>query len=138
MKQLVKYLVFFSIGGIAYYTIELLFRGYSHWTMAILGGLCFIGMGIWNEVWSWEVPLWKQMILGGLTTTILEFITGCIVNILLGWGIWDYSHLPLNILGQVSIQFFFVWCGLSLVGIMLDDYIRYWIFNEDKPRYKMF
>lgn len=137
MKQLVKYLVLFLIGGIIYYTIENLWRGYSHWTMAILGGLCFICMGIWNEVWSWEIPLWKQMLLGGFTTTLLEFITGCIVNLWLGWIVWDYSSLSLNILGQVCIPFTIIWCGLSLFGIILDDYIRYFLFGEEKPRYKL-
>lgn len=95
-------------------------------------------MGIWNEIWSWEVPLWKQMILGGFTTTLLEFITGCIVNLWLGWNVWNYSSLPLNILGQISLPFILIWCGLSLVGIILDDYIRYFIFREERPRYRLF
>jgi uncharacterized membrane protein len=138
MKQLVKYLVLFLIGGYIYYTIEILFRGYSHWTMMILGSVCFILMGVWNEIWSWEVPLWKQMLLGGFTTTLLEFITGCIVNLWLGWNIWNYSSLPLNILGQISLPFTLIWCGLSLVGIILDDYIRYFIFGEERPRYKLY
>lgn len=138
MKQLVKYLVLFLIGGYIYYTIEILFRGYSHWTMMILGSVCFILMGVWNEIWSWEVPLWKQMLLGGFTTTLLEFITGCIVNLWLGWNIWNYSSIPLNILGQISLPFTLIWCGLSLVGIILDDYIRYFIFGEERPRYKLY
>lgn len=137
MKSLFKCIFLLLIGGLTYFNLELLFKGHSHWTMAILGGLCFICMGIWNEVWSWEIPLWKQMLLGGFTTTLLEFITGCIVNLWLGWIVWDYSSLSLNILGQVCIPFTIIWCGLSLFGIILDDYIRYFLFGEEKPRYKL-
>jgi len=138
MKQFSKYIFLWLVGGVAYFFIEIIYRGYSHWTMLCLGGFCFVFMGLFNEIWSWKMPLWKQMILGGFTTTVLEFITGCIVNLLLNWNIWDYSHLPFNILGQISLPFMLIWCLLSLLGIILDDYIRYLFFNEEKPRYKIF
>ena len=36
-------------GGVGYYGIETLFRGYSHWSMAICGALCFLGIYRINE-----------------------------------------------------------------------------------------
>ena len=39
----------FLIGGALYYVIEILWRGYSHWSMFILGGICFVIMGLLNE-----------------------------------------------------------------------------------------
>ena len=78
------------------------------------------------------------MLFGGITTTLFEFVVGCLVNLCLDWNVWDYSHLPFNILGQVSLVFTFIWCGLSLIGIILDDWIRYIIFNEEKPKYRLF
>lgn len=138
MKQLFKYLILGCVGGSIYFVIEMIYKGgSSHWTMAILGGLCFICIGLINEVLSWETPLWKQALIGGITTTVLEFITGYIVNILLGWNVWNYSNLPLNILGQISLPFTLAWCLLSVVGIILDDYLRYWL-GEENPRYKLF
>ena len=77
------------------------------------------------------------MLIGGTIITILEFITGCIVNLWLGWNIWDYSELPYNLLGQISLFSSIGWVGLSLVGILLDDFIRWKWFNEEKPRYKL-
>ena len=78
------------------------------------------------------------MFIGSIIITILEFITGCIVNLWLGWNIWDYSNLPYNLLGQISLFSSIGWIGLSLVGIVLDDYIRYIYFDEERPRYKLF
>ena len=128
-----KYTFLGIVGGAIYYNIEILYREYSHISMLILGGLCFICMGLINEILSWETPLWKQALIGGFTTTLLEFVTGCIVNLWLGLNVWHYDKF--DILGQICVPFFFIWCGLSLVGIILDDYIRYWVFKEEKPRY---
>lgn len=106
--------------------------------MFILGGLCFISLGLINEILSWKTPLWLQMIIGAGIITLLEFIVGCIVNLWLGWNVWDYSDLPLNIMGQISLLFTFLWMIISLVGIVLDDYLKYWLLKKEKPRYKIF
>ena len=42
---LAKNLCLFAIGGCAYVVIELLFRGYSHYTMFLLAGVCFLAIG---------------------------------------------------------------------------------------------
>ena len=136
LKIITKYLFLGAIGSIIYMSLEILWRGRTHWTMGILGGICFICLGLINELLSWETPLVLQMFIGSIIITVLEFITGCIVNLWLGWNIWDYSDLPYNFLGQISLFSSIGWIGLSLVGIVLDDYLRYWLFHEEKPRYK--
>jgi len=138
MKQIIKYLFLGTVGGTLYLIIELLFRGYSFPSSFIMGFISFIFCGMINEILSWDTPLLLQALIGGTGITIIEFITGCIVNILLGFNEWDYSSLPLNILGQVCLLFSIIWCLLSSVAIVLDDYIRYFFFNEEKPRYKLF
>ena len=104
--------------------------------MGVLGGICFICLGLINEILSWETPLVLQMLIGGTIITVLEFITGCIVNLWLGWNVWDYSNLPFNLLGQISLFSSIGWIGLSLVGIVLDDFIRWKFFDEEKPHYR--
>ena len=136
IKLIIKYVVLFVMGGLIYMSLEILWRGYTHWTMGMLGGICFICLGLINELLSWETPLVLQMLVGGTIITVLELITGCIVNLWLGWNVWDYSDLPYNFLGQISLFSSIGWIGLSLVGIVLDDYLRYWLFHEEKPRYK--
>lgn len=133
-----KEFVLFLIGGNLYYSIEILWRGYSHWSMFILGGLCFIYAGLQNEYIEWNYSFWKQILKVELFVLIGEFVTGCIVNILLGWNIWDYSTLPFNILGQVCLSYAVLWIPLCAIAIILDDYIRYWFFHEEKPHYKFF
>ena len=138
MKQskIKKYEFLFFVGATIYVIIEKLYRGYSHWTMFLLGGICFIALGLINEVMPWDMPLLLQMFIGGAIITVLELITGCVVNLWLGWNVWDYSELPFNLWGQISLFSSIVWVGLSLVGIVLDDFIRWKFFGEEKPHYR--
>ncbi len=138
IRILNKYLFLFLIGGFIYSIIEILWRGYSHWTMVILGGICFVSIGCLNEFINWYTPLWKQALSGMVIITLLEFITGCIVNLLLKWDVWDYSDVPLNFMGQICVPFMFIWFFLSVAAIILDDYLRYWLFGEEKPKYRLF
>ena len=132
-----KYFILGIIGGAVYVLLEMLWRGYSHWTMFLLGAVCFILIGLLNEVFEWDTPLILQMFCGCAIITALEFITGCIVNLWLGWEVWNYSQYKFNVLGQISLRSSVGWYFLSLVGIVLDDYIRYRFFGEEKPRYKI-
>lgn len=136
MRRVVKPLILIAIGGFLYTSIEVIYRGYTHWTMFLVGGLSFWLIGCINEYIEWDMLIWKQMAIGALIITCLEFITGFIVNIILGWHVWDYSNMPLNILGQICLPFCAIWYFLSLIGIVLDDYIRYWLFKEEKPKYR--
>lgn len=138
LSWIVREFVLFLIGGAAYCGIEILFRGYTHWSMYILGGLCFVIIGLINEVLTWKIPLISQMFISSIVITVLEFITGCIVNLWLGIGVWDYSDQPYNLLGQICLLFTNLWFLLSLVGIFLDDIIRWKLFGEGKPRYRIF
>lgn len=137
MKTWGKGFLLFLVGGLIYFWLEVLWRGYSHWSMFLLGGLCFVLCGLINEVVSWEIPLPIQMLISAILITILEFATGCIVNLWLGWQVWDYSKLHFQLLGQISLKSSIIWFLLSGVGIILDDWIRYWFFGEDKPYYRL-
>lgn len=52
IKELAKCALLFLIGGALYYCIEILWRGYSHWTMAVVGGICFVVIGGLNKLYS--------------------------------------------------------------------------------------
>lgn len=138
MKTLQKYLILITIGGILYYFLEIISRGYSHPSMIIVGGICFIVLDSINEILKWSTPLTIQTVIGAIAITIIEFISGIIINIVLKLNVWDYSNLPFNIMGQVCPQFFLVWLLIAPVGIILGDYLRYYLLKEEKPRYKLF
>lgn len=136
-KILRKHLVLAATGGVLYVILELVWRGRSHWTMFMLGGLCFVMLGLINEVLPWDMPLWQQALVGAVIVTVLEFLIGCVVNLWLGWSVWDYSGLPSNILGQICPQYCLLWLPVSLAGIVLDDWLRYWWWGEEWPRYRL-
>lgn len=138
MRVFLKYLFLFIIGGVVYYSMEMLFRGYSHYSMAILGGICFIACGLLNELLSWNTSLLLQGLIGSGIITVLEFLTGVLVNMVLHLNVWDYSNMPLNVLGQICLPFSLLWVIIAIGAIILDDYIRYCFFDEEKPRYKLF
>lgn len=126
LNNITKNIIIFLIFGISYYLLEILWRGYSHWTMIIVGGLCGLLIGLINEITP-KMNTMVQMLLGSIIVTILEFIAGCVLNIWLGLGIWSYTNLPFNILGQVSLLFSVLWFLLSYIVIWLDDKIRKYI-----------
>ena len=134
MKHLVKYLILLVVGGAAYYGIEIVARGFSHWTMFLAGGICFVLVGIINEITP-KIPLLQQMILSAAIITAIEFVSGCILNIWLGLNIWDYSDEVGNVFGQICPSHTLYCFLLSLVGILVDHYIRHYFFGEEKPRY---
>lgn len=106
--------------------------------MFVLGGLCFIVIGLLNEKYTSDMPLAAQMIIGAFAVTLLEFISGCILNLQMGLKVWDYSDIPFNILGQVCLPYTILWLLLTPVCIVVDDYLRYAFFGEEKPRYRLF
>lgn len=136
IKIFIKYLILFLLGGYTYYSIEILWRGYSHYSMIICGGICFIYAGLQNEQVEWDYPFWKQILRVEAFILSAEFITGCIVNLWLGLNVWDYSGLPGNILGQTCPQFALLFLPLSAIAIIVDDFIRWKWFGEEKLRYK--
>ena len=56
-RTILKHAVLALIGGCVYFLIELFWRGHSHWTMAVMGGVCFILIGDINEFITWNMHL---------------------------------------------------------------------------------
>lgn len=135
--KLTKYFYLFAVFGVIYMSIEMIVRDghYTHWSMGVVGGVCGVVIGLINEFMSKQTPLPLQMLLGCAVITTLELISGCILNLWLGLDIWHYDTL--DILGQISLPSSIAWFFLSLVGIVLDDYIRYWFFGGEKPHYTL-
>lgn len=140
MKQLWKALVLACLGGVLYFGIEAVFKGINgggrlHWSMGVIGGVMFLAVGAINEVVPWCMPLIRQAILGGVLITAVELAAGLILNLWLGLHIWDYSNLPFQFLGQISLPFSLVWVLLAGIAIVLDDWLRHWIWGEARPHY---
>lgn len=137
MKLFFKYLLLFIIFGGIYFIIETIFKGHlTHYSMFLLSGIIGIIIGSLNEYFPYEMSFWLQCLIGAIVATVLEGISGLILNVWLGLGVWDYSNVPFAILyNQISLPFSIAWYVLSGLCIVLDDYIRYWFFRETKPHY---
>ena len=113
----------FIIGGILYGLIEIIFRGYTHWSMVITGGLCFLIFYILNITLPTN-SLLLRCIISLVVITTLEYYTGYIVNILLKWDVWDYSSLAYNLKGQICLTFSAIWFLFGIPMTFLANYLR--------------
>lgn len=129
-----KDLVLIFLMGISYMGIEIAWRGHTSWTMGVVGGLCGFLIGRLNEHPTFfERKMWQQAITGTIITLCIEFISGMILNVWLGLNIWDYSDEPFNLMGQVCPQYGVLWFLLMPTAIWVDDWLRYKLFEEEKP-----
>ena len=116
-ERLLEILVF-VFGGMAYGMIEILFRGYTHWTMVLTGGACVLTIYILSG-WLMETPLILGALACAFIITTYELCVGLLVNLRLGWAVWDYSDMPCNVLGQICPTFTGIWFLLCLVFLAI-------------------
>ncbi len=133
-----EYLAIYAVGGVGYYTLEIVWRGYSHWTMALTGGFCFLLLYLLSA--NSEIPLITKCVIGAAEITAVEFLVGCAVNIGLGWSVWDYSRHNYDFLGQICLEYSLIWVIVSYFGIWLcqllrgSDIIREFVVGRDNFR----
>ena len=105
----------FSVGAAGYSALEIAVRGHTHWTMAVLGGLCLCALCVIARSFSHRSIVF-QAALGAAFITAAEFATGVVVNLWRGWTVWDYTKEAGDILGQICPLFTFYWfclcCGV--------------------------
>ena len=109
----------FITGSILYPIIELLWRGRTHTSMSLAGGLCFVLIDRICCQKMQKKSLTAKCTVGSLLITSVEFFIGLWVNLLLKLNVWDYSALPLNILGQICLPFSAIWFILTLPACMI-------------------
>ncbi len=110
--KLAKNLAYFSLGGGGYVGLELLWRGRSHGSMFLAGGVCFLLLGRLRRL-----PRAAQPFAGAAVITLVELATGLLFN--RSHGIWDYRGLPMNFLGQICLPYSLLWVPLSAGAMAL-------------------
>ncbi|MEE0742399.1 MAG: hypothetical protein U0M21_08990 [Emergencia sp.] len=116
-------LIVFVLGGIFYGLTELLYRGYTHWSMVLTGGAILLTFYLLAPA-LFNMNVFLAAFTGALIITAYEFAVGSVVNLWLQWGVWDYSQLPGNIMGQICPRFSACWFGLCLAFFSLIKYNR--------------
>lgn len=110
--------ILFYLGGCAYMGLELLWRGRSHGTMFLAGGLCFLLIGHLGELEP-RLNLPLRALLGAGIVTMVELGAGLLFN--QSYEVWDYRDQPLNFLGQICPLFTLLWIPVSAAAILLYD-----------------
>ena len=113
---IVKRIFLFCTGGAAYVALEWLWRGWSHSSMFLAGGSCFLLLGKLNSQRP-RLPLLLRGLVGAGIITTVELLAGLLCN--RDYRVWDYRHLPMNYHGQICLPFFLLWVPLSLLAMGL-------------------
>ena len=137
MKRFLKDFILFLIFGAIYFCLEYIWRGHlTHWSMFILGGLVGVLIGGINEKIEWDMPFFQQCTIGMGVAIFSEAVAGIILNIFLQLNIWHYTKLTF-FWNQCSLPFCIIWFILAMVCIVLDDFLRWKLFGEEKPHYRL-
>lgn len=114
-----KKAVLFYLGGCVYVTIELLWRGWSHGSMFLAGGLCFLLIGHLGQMQP-VLPVAVRTVLGAGIITMVELASGMLFN--RSYQVWDYRSQPGNFMGQICPVYSLLWIPVSLAAMVLYDF----------------
>ena len=116
-----KQIPLFLIGGAGYMGLEFLWRGWSHFSMFLAGGTCFLLLGKLNDTRP-RLPLLLRGVAGAGVITMVELLAGLVFN--RDYSVWDYRHLPGNFHGQICLRFFLIWIPISLGAMWLYSWLQ--------------
>ena len=118
-----EYFIVFSFGSILYGLVEVIFRGHTHWTMLLLGGIAVCVLYFLNMILK-KLNIFFRCLVGSAVISLMEFLCGYFVNIRLHMKVWDYSGIRFNILGQICPKYILAWFLLCVPAYFLSDLIR--------------
>lgn len=118
MMTTLEMLTVFLLGGSAYGAIEVLWRGRTHWSMLLTGGVCFAL--IYLIASRSRESRFRQYILCAAVVTTVEFLAGILLNLKLGLDVWDYSRRRWNLFGQICARYSLYWLILSVPACALS------------------
>lgn len=123
MFRKTEYVCCFLAGGAIYGLLELQWRGYTHWSMTAAGGICVLTIHLLNQRLHRRSMAFRCAV-GCAVITVVEFVIGVIVNLLLDWNVWDYSKMYGNVLGQICPAFSCLWFLISFPACGFSDLVR--------------
>ena len=134
-------MLLWSWGGTVYYFLEVIWKLLREeperisWTMLVVAILLCIPVERCGAELPWSCPLWLQAAGCAALVTVVELAAGIVLNVWMGLGVWDYSHLPGNLWGQICPQFSALWWVMCLAFIPVFDWLRWTVEGGTKPYY---
>ena len=126
MRKVREHINVYLVGAIMYGLIEIIWRGHTHWSMVLTGGVCFL---IIYKIAPLASPLLLRCLAITFSITAIEFAVGVIVNIIFELNVWDYTDRKFNLFGQICPLYSAFWFLLSFVGVLFCKYI-YQVYRE--------
>ncbi len=123
MEKMRNALFIYTIGSFIYSIIEIVFRGHTHWTMVIAGGIVFMLLYLLGKRFDRSYYT-TQIIIFTVFITVSELFFGLFLNKLLKMNVWDYSNRPLNFLGQINLFNSLLWLLLSIPCVIVCKKLR--------------
>ena len=120
-------------GGVGYGLVEVLWRGHTHPSMVVTGGLCFAMICAVNGRLAHR-PLLLRSIACTAGVTFTEFCVGMLVNRVLRMRVWDYSDKWLHLFGQICPLYTAFWFMLCLALSFLLSRVRLSVISLNLPR----
>ncbi|MEG0829457.1 MAG: hypothetical protein RSG76_02385 [Anaerovoracaceae bacterium] len=117
-------ILIFTVGALGYGLMEILFRGFTHWSMLLTGGACTLTLYYLNQQFK-DLPLIMKAVGATLVILFYEFCVGLVVNLWFGWYVWDYSTEPGNILGQICPTYCLLWLALCISVLLISKGLYY-------------
>ncbi len=109
----------FLLGAVGYPALEVLWRGRTHPSMALAGGL---GAAMIHRIHQTDLPALGKSLLCGAGITAIEAACGLLWN--RQYQVWDYRRMPLNWRGQVCVPYTALWCLLSGAYMGVENLAR--------------
>ena len=119
--RFLRQLLLFLIGGMGYVGLECIWRGWSHFSMFLAGGTCFLLLGKLNDARP-RLPLLLRGLTGAGIITMIELLAGLVFN--RDYSVWDYRQQPMNFHGQICLRFFLLWIPISLGAMWLYSFLQ--------------
>ncbi|MBQ8654238.1 MAG: hypothetical protein IJ507_04795 [Clostridia bacterium] len=104
----------FLFGAAGYPLLEIIWRGRTHPSMALAGGMSLCAM---RRISHLRLNRPAQALLCGLSVTGIEAVCGLIWN--RRHQVWDYRRMPLNWRGQICLPYTLLWTLLSAAMLPL-------------------
>lgn len=127
-REIREYTAVYTLGSLGYSGLEVLWRGFTHWTMSVTGGVCFLLLYLVDlHTRGWGLV--KKCLVGSGIITAVEFLVGSIVNRWLKWKVWDYSKMPFQFRGQICLFFSVMWFLLCIPAFWLAARLHHGMFS---------
>jgi uncharacterized membrane protein len=148
-EQLKRFgILFFGLGFI-YALVELFFTaiigllidksmsliGHTSLWMILVGGTMGVILGGFDEIrwFTQKINMFWQSIIGMIAIFIIEFLSGLVLNVHFQLGIWDYSNLWFNVMGQITLVFAPLWFLICPFAFWIDDHLKCKYFDMIEP-----